>query len=265
MNRIEERMHTLQQKKEKAFITYMTAGLPNLDGTKNIIRAQERAGCDVIELGIPFSDPAADGPVIQAASYEAICNGTTLRKVFQIMEELREEGVKIPVIFMMYYNTILHYGVEEFVNTCHKAGVDGLIVPDLPLEEQGEIKSCLKESDKTILVQLVSPVSKERIPKILEHAKGFIYCVSSMGVTGQGGSFHREVRTYLQEVKAAARIPVMIGFGIRTAEDVKPVSDLIDGAIVGSHFITLMKEQNYSEEAAETYCRRFKTELNLPC
>lgn len=260
-NRIEEKMRTLQQSGKKAFITYMTAGLPDLAGTKNLILAQERAGCDVVELGIPFSDPAADGPVIQEASYRAICNGTTLKKVFCMMEELRGEGAKVPVIFMMYYNTILHYGVKEFAEKCRQTGVDGLIIPDLPLEEQEELQECLQMSDKTILIQLVSPVSKERIPQILKRARGFVYCVSSMGVTGQGGSFYSEIRTYLETVKKQSRIPVMMGFGIRTAEDVKPVIDVIDGVIVGSYFISLLEEKQYSIREAETYCRGFKTKL----
>lgn len=262
MNRIEERMKQLQEKGEKAFITYMTAGLPDFEGTKRLLKGMEHAGCDVVELGVPFSDPVADGPVIQNASYRAICNGVNLKKIFQMVEEVRKDGLKLPLIFMMYYNTVLCYGVEAFVKKCHEVGIDGLIIPDLPLEEQEEIDQYLKGSDETILIQLVSPVSKQRIPKILDGAKGFVYCVSSMGVTGQGANFHKEVKTYLAEVKKTAKIPVMMGFGIRTAEDVRPMKDIIDGAIVGSHFINLMEENDYSEAAAEEYCRTFKKELN---
>ena len=141
MNRIEARMNACSKKQEKAFITYITAGLPDLAATKEIIRAQERGGCDVIELGVPFSDPVADGPVIQDASYRAICGGVNVKKIFAMMQELRTEGVTVPIIFMMYYNTILHYGVEAFVKRCNEAGVDGLIVPDLPFEEQEELMS----------------------------------------------------------------------------------------------------------------------------
>ena len=262
MNRIEARMQQLQQAGEKAFITYMTAGLPNLEGTKELLKAKERAGCDVVELGIPFSDPVADGPVIQNASYKAICNGINLKKVFTAVEEVRKEGLELPIIFMMYYNTVLHYGVEEFVKKCNEVGVDGLIIPDLPFEEQNEIKSYLNKSEATILIQLVSPVSGERIPMILENARGFVYCVSSMGVTGQGANFHKEVVQYLTKVKEISKIPVMMGFGIRTAEDVRPMKNIIDGAIVGSHFINLMEENDYRVEVAEDYCRTFKKELN---
>ena len=262
MNRIETALQALQEKKEKAFITYITAGLPDYDKTKAIIKAQEAAGTDIIELGIPFSDPVADGPVIQAASYEAILGGANLEKTFTCMKEMRDDGVQIPIVFMMYYNTVLHYGVEAFVKRCNEAGVDGLIVPDLPFEEQEELMTALDASEDTILIQLVSPVSGARIPKILAGARGFVYCVSSMGVTGQGAEFHKEVRSYLTSVREATDLPVMMGFGIRTAADVLPLADLIDGAIVGSYFIRLLEEQGFAPEAAETYCRTFKKELN---
>ena len=140
--------------------------------------------------------------------------------------------------------------------------MDGLIVPDLPFEEQEELMTVLNASDDTILIQLVSPVSGARIPKILAGARGFVYCVSSMGVTGQGAEFHKEVRSYLTAVRDATDLPVMMGFGIRTAADVLPLADLIDGAIVGSYFIRLLEEQGFAPEAAETYCRTFKKELN---
>lgn len=262
MNRIEERMKQCRESNEKAFITYITAGLPDLQTTKEIIKAQERGGCDVVELGVPFSDPVADGPVIQDASYRAICGGVNLKKIFAMMEELRSEGVEVPIVFMMYYNTVLHYGVEAFAQKCNEAGVDGLIIPDLPLEEQEELDVCLKQSDDTILLQLVSPVSADRIPKILEGARGFVYCVSSMGVTGQGADFHKEVKSYLKKVKESTELPVMMGFGIRTAEDVEPMKELIDGAIVGSYFIQLLEKHGFESKVAEEYCSTFKKALN---
>mgnify|MGYP004555700751 FL=1 len=261
MNRIEERLKELKTENKKAFITYMTAGLPDMEGTKALIKAQEEAGTDIIELGIPFSDPVADGPVIQDASYKSICKGTNLRKVFQMMEEIRNDGVKMPVIFMMYYNTILHYGIEAFAAKCKEAGVDGLIIPDLPFEEQEDLQTALDKEDAAILIQLVSPVSKDRIAKILEHARGFVYCVSSMGVTGQAGTFHKEIISYLTNVKKVSKIPVMMGFGIRTPKDIEPMKDIIDGAIVGSHFIRLLEENNYDIKAAKEYCRNFKRDL----
>lgn len=262
MNRIEEKLALLKEKNEKAFITYMTAGLPNLEKTKELIKAQESAGTDIIELGIPFSDPIADGPVIQQASFEAIQNGATLRKIFTCMEQIREDGVQMPIIFMMYYNTVLHYGVEAFVKKCQEVGVDGLIIPDLPFEEQDELQNALAGDDRTILLQLVAPVSKDRVPMILENARGFVYCVSSMGVTGQAADFHKEVISYLSFVKEQSKIPVMMGFGIRTAADVAPMKDIIDGAIVGTHFINLLRESDFSTDKAAEYCSTFKKEFN---
>ena len=261
MNRIEERLNQLQEKGEKAFITYMTAGLPDMERMKELLKAQEEAGTDIVELGIPFSDPVADGPVIQDASYRSILKGTNLKKTFQAVKEVREE-CQIPIVFMMYYNTILHYGVKEFVEKCEEVGVDGLIVPDLPFEEQNEIKACLTSEHAPILIELVSPVSKQRIPMILGNARGFVYCVSSMGVTGQEGQFYDTVKEYLEEVKEQSEIPVMMGFGIQTAKDVEFVKDTIDGCIVGTHFIEILEECGYDLEEAKKYIRQFKSELN---
>ena len=160
MNRIEEKMNQLKAQGKKAFITYTTAGLPDMDTTEKIMFAQEEAGIDVMELGVPFSDPIADGPVIQNASYEAILNGATLEKTFALMKNVREKGLKTPVVFMMYYNTVYHYGLEAFVEKCIESGVDGLIIPDLPKEEQGMLKSELdKKNESPILIQLkIRPV-----------------------------------------------------------------------------------------------------------
>lgn len=258
-NRIEEKLAGLGG--EKAFITYLTAGLPSMKKTKEILRAEERGGVDIIELGVPFSDPVADGPVIQAASYEAIQAGSNLTKCFDLVAELRAEGFRTPIVFMMYSNTIFHYGIPDFVEKCKECGVDGLIVPDLPLEEQKPLTDALGGRDETILLQLVSPVSAGRIPKILDGARGFVYCVSSMGVTGGNAEFHHEILNYLSAVKKESKIPVMMGFGIREAKDVAPMKEIIDGAIVGSYFINLMRENGFEPDIAEEYVKRFKQEL----
>lgn len=262
MNRIEAKLAKLKEKKEKAFITYMTAGLPNMEETKNIIKAQEEAGTDIIELGVPFSDPAADGPIIQDASYRSILNGTNIQKIFDCVKEVRKD-CEIPIIFMMYYNTVYHYGLEAFVDKCIETGVDGLIIPDLPFEEQGELNLFLQKENAPIIIQLVSPVSKQRVPMLLENARGFAYCVSSMGVTGQqGAGFHKNVVNYLKEVKSISKIPVMMGFGIKEAKDVEQVRESIDGCIVGSHFIQLMEDNNYDLGKIKEYITTFKKELN---
>lgn len=263
-NRIEEKMSELKKNKEKAFITYMTAGLPNMEGCKELIKTQEQAGTDLLELGIPFSDPTADGPVIQAASFKAIKQGVNLKGVFKLMKEVRAEGVKLPIIFMLYYNTVLYYGLEDFINECITSGVDGIIIPDLPMEEQAELQECIAEKEMApIMIQLVSPVSGRRIKQIVERAKGFVYCISGMGVTGQSQNFHKEIVEYLKEVKKNAKVPVMMGFGIEQAKDVEPMKNIIDGAIVGSHFIRLMEKTEYNKDEAARYCSTFKRELNL--
>ncbi len=261
MNRLTDRMEQLQAKGEKAFITYMTAGLPELGKTADIIRLQAEAGVDVIELGVPFSDPVADGPVIQDASYRAIQKGSNLKVAFEIIEDVRMD-CQVPIVFMMYYNTVLHYGVEAFIDRCIESGVDGLIIPDLPYEEQYEIREFLGKAGAPKLIPLVSPVSKNRLPMLLSDAEGFVYCVSSMGVTGQEADFHKNVRAYLEEVKSHAKVPVMMGFGIRTAADVEALKDTIDGCIVGSHFIRLMEENMYEPAVIQDYIRTFKAQLN---
>lgn len=261
MNRIEERLQQLKEKNEKALITYMTAGLPDMKKTEELIRTQAQAGVDVIELGVPFSDPTADGPVIQAASFKSIQNGTTLQKIFDSMKNVRRD-CEVPVVFMMYFNTLYHYGIEKFVKECINSGVDGLIIPDLPYEEQEQLTKYLGEENAPILIQLVSPVSKNRIPMILENARGFVYCVSQMGVTGKGANFHKDIKEYLGEVKKVSKIPVMMGFGISTAADVIPLKEVLDGAIVGSAFIKLMEKENYSSTAAAKYIKEFKEEFN---
>lgn len=263
MNRIEEKMAALKAEGKKAFITYTTAGLPDMDTTAKIMHAQQEAGIDVMELGVPFSDPVADGPVIQNASYEAIQNGATLAKVFELMKKVRNEGLSTPVVFMMYYNTVYHYGLDAFAARCIECGVDGLIIPDLPFEEQGELKTVLAKNEASpILIQLVSPVSKQRVPMLLENARGFVYCVSQMGVTGKGANFHKDIREYLAAVKQTSAIPVMVGFGIRTAKDIEPFEDIVDGAIVGSNLLRILEESNYSVDAVKEYVSGFKKELN---
>lgn len=261
MNRIEARFEQLKAENKKAMITYITAGLPSLSKTVSLVKAQAAAGVDIIELGVPFSDPIADGPTIQEASYLSILNGTTIRGVFDIMVEIRKD-CNVPIVFMMYFNTLHHYGVEQFIDKCIETGVDGLIIPDLPYEEQEQVRKYLVKENAPILIQLVSPVSKERIPMLLDGARGFVYCVSQMGVTGKGANFHKDIKEYLESVKKVSKIPVMMGFGISKAADVLPLKDSLDGAIVGSAFIRLMQENNFDEKVAAKYVSDFKAELN---
>ena len=225
--------------------------------TKELIKAQEQAGTDIIELGIPFSDPVADGPVIQDASYQAILGGANLEKTFTCMQEMRGEGVEIPIVFMMYYNTVLHYGVEKFAKKCQECGVDGLIIPDLPFEEQDDLQNALEGKDETILIQLVSPVSKDRVPKILEHARGFVYCVSSMGVTGVRSEITTDIGEMVRLVKSVSDTPCAVGFGISTPEQAKKMAECADGVIVGSAIVKIVAK--YGKDCIKPVCDYVKS------
>lgn len=171
--------------------------------------------------------------------------------------------LRLMINSLTYYNSILYYGVENFINECIECGVDGMIILDLPYEETFEIKEFAdKKENAPYLIPLVSPASKERIPMIVSGAKGFVYCVSSMGATGQDADFHKEIKNYLKTVKITSKIPVMMGFGIRTAKDVHDYVDIIDGCIVGSHFINIMEKNNYDTDVIKEYITTFKAELN---
>ena len=247
MNRIEKKLQSLQEKKEKAFITYITAGLPDMEHCAKLIRVQEEAGLDILELGIPFSDPAADGPVIQDASYRSILKGTNLRKCFELVDGVRKDGCELAIVFMMYYNTVLHYGLEAFAEKCAEVGVDGLIIPDLPLEEQQPLKDALAKQNATILIQLVAPVSDKRIPEILKDARGFVYCVSSLGVTGMRRQITTDVGAMVELVKKSSDLPAAIGFGISGPEQAKKMAEVSDGVIVGSAIVKLVEK--YGKDA----------------
>lgn len=263
MNRIEKKLEILKQENKKAFITYTTAGLPDLETTAGLIHAQEKAGVDILEIGIPFSDPVADGAVIQNASYKAIQNGAVLTKIFDVVRRVRKEKSDVPIVFMMYYNTLYHYGIEKFVGCCIECGVDGLIVPDLPFEEQKELKTVLdKNEDSPILIQMVSPLSKQRINMILENARGFVYCMPKMKAAGKEDDFYKDMKEYLAYVKTAGKIPVMLGFDVQSPQDIKPFKDAADGVIVNSYLINILEESNYSEKAVNDYVSDFKAELN---
>lgn len=252
MNRIEQKLAMLKEKKEKALVTYLTAGLPDMDGTKKLMFAMEEAGADVIELGIPFSDPVADGRVIQGASYRSICLGTGINEVFQMMEEIRSRDLKIPVVFKLYYNTILHYGIRNFAEKCKETGVDGLIVPDLPLEEQGQLKNALEEMEAAILIQSVSLASVERIPAVLKHARGFAVCIPSA-----------ETSACLQKVKEISDIPVMMEYEDCCAGKMESLKAEVDGIIMESRSVQYLEEHNYHIDAAKEYCRHLKQTISF--
>lgn len=227
-------------KNGKAFIGFVTAGDPDLDASLEIMTAMAKGGCDLIEIGIPFSDPIAEGPVIQEADLRALANGTTTDKVFNLTKKLSER-VDIPLIYMTYLNVLFKYGYDKFFQNSKDAGVSGVIVPDLPYEEKDEVQSVADKYDIDV-ISLVAPTSEDRIKMIASDAKGFIYTVSSMGVTGMRSKITTDLSAIVSHIKSVTNIPVAIGFGINTPEQAKKYSGIADGVIVGSAIVNLVSE-----------------------
>lgn len=225
---------------KKAFIAFVTGGDPDLDTTVELCIAMEKAGADLIEIGIPFSDPIAEGPVIQEANIRALSAGCTTDKLFDAVKKIRET-VKVPMVFMTYINPIYTYGPEKFMQRCVECGMDGVIVPDLPFEEKGEILDVCKAYDLD-LVSLIAPTSEERISMIAKEATGFLYIVSSMGVTGVRSQINTDLDAMVKRVREASDIPCAIGFGISTPEQAKKMAGIADGAIVGSAIVKLVAQ-----------------------
>lgn len=224
----------------KAFIPFITCGDPNLDTTAAAIRAMVKNGADLIELGIPFSDPTAEGPVIQGANIRALSGGITTDKIFEFVKELRRD-VTIPMVFMTYANVVFSYGAERFISTCKDIGIDGLILPNLPYEEKGEfLPLCHKYG--VDLVSLIAPTSENRIAMIAKEAEGFLYIVSSLGVTGTRSEIKTDLASIVKVVRQNTSIPCAIGFGISTPEQAKKMADISDGTIVGSAIIKLIEK-----------------------
>ena len=224
-------------RKGKAFIPFITCGDPSLEITEQLVYAMEEAGADLIELGIPFSDPTAEGPVIQEANVRALRGGVTTDKVFDMVTKIREK-TDIPMVFMTYANVVFSYGTERFIEKSAKVGMDGLILPDVPFEEKEEFDSVCKKYGLD-LISLIAPTSHERITQIAKEAQGFVYCVSSLGVTGTRAKITTDIGAMVKLVKAAKDIPCAVGFGISTPEQAKKMAEQSDGAIVGSAIVKL--------------------------
>ena len=233
--------------KGKAFIAFLTCGDPDLETTAAAVRAAAANGADLIELGIPFSDPTAEGPVIQGANLRALRGGVTTDKVFQLVRELRRD-VTIPLVFMTYANVIFSYGPERFLACCAEAGIDGLILPDLPFEEKEEfLEPCRKYG--VDLISMIAPTSADRIAMIAGEAEGFLYLVSSLGVTGERSEIKTDLTAIVKTVREHTKTPCAIGFGISTPEQARAMAALSDGAIVGSAIVRIVEE--YGKEAPE--------------
>lgn len=239
----------------KAFIPFVTCGDPDLATTKAIIRTLAKNGADIIELGIPFSDPTAEGPVIQAANLRALKNQVTTDDIFELVAQLRQE-LTVPLVIMTYANVVFSYGTERFIQKAQAVGIDGLILPDVPYEEKEEFQQVCQQY-QLAFISLIAPTSKERIEKIAKEASGFLYCVSSLGVTGVRSQINTDLASMIAAVrKVNPTLPVAIGFGIATSEQAKTMSQLADGVIIGSAIVQqIAKYQQQAPQILAQYAK----------
>lgn len=227
-------------KNGKAFVGFVTAGDPNLEISEQIMINMAKAGCDLIEIGIPFSDPIAEGPVIQEANLRSLGQGTTTDKVFELTKKVSAQ-IDIPLVYMTYLNVLFKYGYDKFLQKAKDAGISGVIIPDMPYEEKDELQSVAKIYGIEV-VSLVAPTSEDRIKMIATNAEGFVYTVSSLGVTGTRSEIKTDLESITKAIKEATSIPVAIGFGINTPEQAKKYSALADGVIVGSAIVKIIEK-----------------------
>lgn len=240
-NRIDHIFATIREQDGTAMIPFITVGDPSKDVTLQLLIALEKAGADLIELGIPYSDPLADGPVIERASARALKHKITIDDGLELAQQARQAGAQIPYVLFTYYNPVLQYGLERFFQALESHDVSGVIIPDLPVEESEPVRT-IADQYGVHLVPLVAPTSKERIAKIVEHGRGFIYCVSTLGVTGMRDSFDDSVDRFLEEVRTSTSLPIAVGFGISQAEHVERFRPYCDGVIVGSAIVRKVEE-----------------------
>lgn len=258
MNLIDKKFEELRKANKTALIPFISCGDPNLNITIDIIKELEVNGADMIELGVPYSDPLADGPVIQRASERALKHDVTLTDCINLGAKLRQADVKIPLILFTYYNPALQFGLDKFFEAVKQNDISGLIIPDLPIEENDEVLALSKQYN-IHLIPLVAPTSKARIRQIVEQASGFVYCVSSLGVTGERVDFHKEIDEFLATVRQSTSVPIAVGFGISNREQVANFEEKCDGVIVGSAIvrtiesqIPLLLEENTKQQGLQT-------------
>ncbi|MBL7069153.1 MAG: tryptophan synthase subunit alpha [Candidatus Omnitrophica bacterium] len=262
MNRIDKRFKELRRKKKKAFIVYVTAGDPNAKATERIILELDRCGVDILELGIPFSDPIADGPTIQAASQRSLSNNINIGKILGLVGRVRR-ATDIPIALMTYYNPVYIYGIKDFVKDAKDAGVDGIIVPDLPPEEAEELISYSRRANFKNIFLLSPTSSRERIKFITKKSSGFIYYVSLTGVTGARESLPKDIANNVKMIKRMTDKPVCVGFGVSTPKQARSIARIADGVIVGSAVIKVI-EKNLKKRDIHKKVARFITSLIRP-
>jgi len=226
--------------KDKAFVGFVTGGDPNVEKTKEFALEMIRAGADLVEIGIPFSDPIAEGPVIQEANIRALGNGATVEKMFTIVQDLRKE-TQVPIVFLTYLNPVFHYGYNAFFKKASLCGLDGIIIPDLPFEEQPEVREAASQYGVDI-ISLIAPTSETRVKEIAANASGYIYLVSSMGVTGVRSEINTDLDSIVKAIRSVTKVPVAIGFGIHTPDQAAKMARAADGVIVGSAIVKIIAE-----------------------
>jgi tryptophan synthase alpha chain len=256
------RINNIFSNNKKKLITFVTGGDPNFSISNKIIKSLAKSGADIIEIGMPFSDPMADGPTIQLSSNRAIKEGIDLNKIFNLCENIRNVNSDIPLILMGYYNVVYHYGIDNFVNACEKFGIDGLIIVDLQPEEDSSLLSKIK-SKNIDLIRLITPTTNEdRLKTILKNASGFLYYVTITGITGQQSADIEKLRQSIIKVKKSTKLPVVAGFGIKNANQAKEICTFADGVVVGSSIINII-EKNYKSKKNEIISKISEFVINL--
>lgn len=245
--RIKEKFKTLKKKGEKALITFITAGDPDLETTERLVLEMEKRGADLIELGLPFSDPLADGPVIQKSSQRSLEKGTRTPQLFELIKRLREK-TDIPLVILTYYNPVFSYGQEIFVKGAALAGADGLVIPDLPLEESQELRKITRENELDLIYLLAPTSSEQRIKNTARVAQGFIYCVSLTGVTGVREEFSASAENLIKDIRKHTTLPLALGFGISTPQQAEKAAMYADGVIVGSALMKVIEDNSNKRE-----------------
>lgn len=248
MSRIEATFKALSR---PALITFIMAGDPDAGTSLDVLKALPAAGADIIELGMPFSDPMADGPTIQLAGQRALKSGANMHKTLQMVRDFRTENTQTPLVLMGYYNPILQYGVETFMNEAAEAGIDGLIIVDLPPEEASEAQTLAKAKGLDIIRLITPTTTEERLPKVLEGASGFLYYVSITGVTGAASADLTKIKPHIEQIKTRTDLPVAIGFGIKTPEDAAEMAAIGDAIVVGSSIVQTIADQQSATAVSE--------------
>jgi tryptophan synthase alpha chain len=256
MNRIQAAFRN-----RKALVTFITGGDPDLETTAQLIEAMAQAGADLIEIGIPFSDPIAEGPVIQAADERALAAGCTVDRLFGMVSQIQAR-IPVPLLFMTYINPIFAYGKERFMTCCAQSGIAGIIVPDLPYEEKGELADICKANGVS-LISMVAPTSGDRIAAIAQDAEGFVYGVSSLGVTGVRSEIKTDIRSMLAQVRVVTSVPCAVGFGVSTPAQAEAIARVADGVIVGSAIVTIVAEHGRASiEPVQAYVRSMRDAID---